>query len=109
MGWLTQQFQKRFGKKNTASLEENFAALMLAAKDDYEFATYLLAIVSLVREEREVMIENWVEQCDEDRVPPNLREAMRCLMNDQIALKTQQLLLRYHSEQLLADNQEILH
>jgi len=80
-------------KIQTADENENFVALIQAAREDQIMNRAILAIVRLDNFNRESLIQTYISSLQLQGAPYELIEALSYLRDDAIAAKTEKILL----------------
>ena len=73
---------------------EGFIPMLLAACGDAAMKAQLETIVNLPSDEREVGLRQLLNHLRERRAPPYLRDALTCLLDDEIARNVKEALRR---------------
>ncbi|RPH52993.1 MAG: hypothetical protein EHM85_00480 [Desulfobacteraceae bacterium] len=81
------------GKIETADENENFVALIQAAREDQAMNRTILAIVRLDNFNRESLLQTYISSLQLQGAPYELIEALNYLRDDAIAAKVEKILL----------------
>lgn len=80
--------QKWRQKKRT----DRFLSLMVVARQDATIASQLLTILKQEESRRHATLNSWIHELKLQSAPATFTDAISCLLDDQIAVRAQQLL-----------------
>jgi len=83
-------------KTDSHGESEQFAQLIQIMKDDPEINTRLVQLLTLDSYQRRIVLNRWLEQLRRKSASENLRQALSCLFDDNIAKKVLTLIKNCH-------------
>lgn len=71
---------------------DSFIQLIEIMRDDPEINERVIDLLNSESYQRRIVLNNWLEQLRRTKAPENLRQALSCLLDDQVAEKVLKLI-----------------